>query len=154
MLQTKQTQQANAAAAALASAAALAAQHVPPTSVGTVLFPTILANSASAAASGGGVTPSAVFDPTTQLFAPRQGVPHLQSARLVGLSGGMVEQSTSGGPAGMIHPQAQTQLSKTLLRKMQCLLRELGLPETLMATRNVCDLYDQVEFTPLIGLHI
>jgi hypothetical protein len=42
---------------------------------------------------------------------------------------------------------SNTQLSKTLVRKMQVLLRELGLGDHLVPTRAVCDLYDQVGST-------
>jgi hypothetical protein len=38
-----------------------------------------------------------------------------------------------------------TTLSKTLLKKLSCLLKDLGLPEKPLPTKRVCDLYEQVQ---------
>lgn len=60
---------------------------------------------------------------STDGIAP--GRPGLQSSRLV------YDDSSMG-------------LSKTLMRKMSTLLKELGAPEQPVPTRAVCDMYDQV----------
>ena len=39
---------------------------------------------------------------------------------------------------------SSTEISKSRLKKMDLLLRELGLPENMIPTRAVCDLYDEV----------
>lgn len=71
--------------------------------------------------------------PTTG--APLPGKPALQSGRLIPMS-------YSAG------------LSKTLCRKAQSVLSELGMPENPIPTRNVCDLVDQVrrDTVALLGL--
>jgi DNA methyltransferase 1-associated protein 1 len=56
---------------------------------------------------------------------PAAGRPALQSTRLQN-----TEQATA--------------LSKNLLKKMTCLLKELGVPDAPLATRAVCDTYDNV----------
>jgi hypothetical protein len=124
--QTKQSQAATAAAAN----AALAANAESRASSGSALF--TVGNFGSGGAGG---------DTLPILPMPRRGVPHLQSARLIGLSPNAYDPNPP-------------QLSKTLVRKMHCLLRELGLGETLIASRAVCDLHDQVNSLGVLGLTI
>ena len=45
----------------------------------------------------------------------------------------------------MVETAAATNISKTLINKMSVLLDDLGLPDNLIPTRNVCDLYDEVQ---------
>ena len=44
----------------------------------------------------------------------------------------------------LLAAEYNTNLSKNLLKKLSCLLTELGLPDTLLPTKTICDLYDQV----------
>ena len=74
----------------------------------------------------------------------------LQSGRLTGFSAAIGATPTTAGLADINAPQ----LSKTLVRKMHVILRELGLPEVLTPTRAVCDLYDQVWLIIIFSLHL
>jgi len=58
---------------------------------------------------------------------PKPGKPLLQSSRLV-------------PPA-----ESNTQLSKSFMKKLTWLLKEIGLPEKPLATRAVCDLFDEIK---------
>ncbi|VEU37526.1 unnamed protein product [Pseudo-nitzschia multistriata] len=58
---------------------------------------------------------------------PMQGHPYLQSGRLA--------PPSAGGPSG---------INKSLLSKMDKVLRELNIPERPLPTKRVCDLYDSV----------
>ena len=58
---------------------------------------------------------------------PKSGTPYLQSGRL--------ENPESGGSAG---------LNKTLLKRMEVVLKELSVPDSPLPTKRVCDMYDSV----------
>lgn len=54
----------------------------------------------------------------------------------------------------MLPPEQTTVVSKTLARKLAVLLKDLGLPDKMLPTKTVCDLYDQVrrDGTALLSL--
>lgn len=74
--------------------------------------------------------------PVSSDNGPSSGRPCLQSTRLTS------SDQSSG-------------LSRVLLKKMNCLLREFGAPETPLPTRAVCDTYDDVkrDIVALLSLH-
>lgn len=74
--------------------------------------------------------------PVSSDNGPSAGKPGLQSTRLTS------SDQSSG-------------LSRVLLKKMNCILRELGAPETPLPTRAVCDAYDGVkrDTVALLSLH-
>lgn len=60
----------------------------------------------------------------------------------------IVTYSAPGKPAlqssRFVSADFTTNLSKNLLKKLSCLLKELGLPDKMLPTKTICDLYDQV----------
>ena len=73
-----------------------------------------------------GALPPAPVDPTSH--PPQPGLPSLQSSRLLAAEGGVG-------------------LSKALVKKMQVLVKELlAVPDKLLPTRSVCDMFDQVQW--------
>lgn len=44
----------------------------------------------------------------------------------------------------MLPPELTTIVSKTLSKKLSVLLKDLGLPDKMLPTKTVCDMYDQV----------
>lgn len=44
----------------------------------------------------------------------------------------------------LLAAEYNTNLSRNLLKKLSCLLKELGLPEKMLPTKTICDMYDQV----------